>query len=227
MSREYNLTEKPKSALTWMVQENRSGELDEEFTVLWVMGPDRCLILSSSGKQPSEIPELSPGILDALAEAGLIIQTIKTETKTRKSGGTSKNPRFAQTESERSRTCTLTKSAYEAVDNDFMKPDSEPNSASFNFYGPVNQSIIGTQNQAELTNYINLDEVRDRIEREGGEDKEELHNALAQVERIIERGEYIDRGMLSRFSGVMERHSWFTGSVMNALLGFVTQMAQH
>lgn len=226
MSREYNLTEKQRSALTWMVQKNRNGELDEEFTVLWVMGPDRCIVLSSSGKEPSKIPELSPGILDALAGAELIRQTIKTETKTRKSGGTSKNPHFAEKESERSRSCTLTKRAYEAVDNNFVMPDSEPNSASFNFYGPVNQSIIGTQDRAELTNYINLNEVRDRIEHEGGEDKEELHNALDQVERIIERGEYIDRGTLSRFSGAMERHSWFTSSVMNLLLGFVTQMVQ-
>jgi hypothetical protein len=226
MSREYNLTEKPKSALRWMVQENRTGELDEEFTVLWVMGPNRCLILSSSGKQPAETPELTPGILDALAEAGLIIQTIKTETKTRKSGETSKNPRFAQTESERSRTCTLTKSAYEAVDNDFVMPTAEPSSPSFNFYAPVNQSIIGTQDRAELTNYINLSELRERIDQEGREDKEELHNALDEVERIIEEGQQIDRGILSRFSGAMERHSWFTSSVMDLLLGFVTQMVQ-
>lgn len=222
MSTEYNLTEKQKEALTWMVQKNRNDELDEEFTVVWVMGPDRCIIISPSGNEPSDIPELSPGILDALAGAELIRQTIKTETKTRK-GGTSKNPKFTEKESERSRTCTLTKRAFEAVDNDFMMPDSEPNSPSFNFYAPVNQSIIGTQTRAELTNYINMSEIRERIERDGGDDKAELHEALNQVERIVERGEYVDRGMLSRFSAVMERHSWFTGSIMDLLLGFVTQ----
>jgi hypothetical protein len=40
----------------------------------------------------------------------------------------------------------------------------------------------------------------------------------------VERGEYLDRGALSRFSGLMERHSWFTNAVMGALLGFATQV---
>ena len=49
--------------------------------------------------------------------------------------------------------------------------------------------------------------------------------AIAQVQRLLERSEYLDRGALARFSGAMERHSWFTGSVMQALLGFATQAA--
>ncbi len=52
-----------------------------------------------------------------------------------------------------------------------------------------------------------------------------MRRALAQVERLLERGEYLDRGALSQFSGAMEKHSWFTGSVMQALLGFATQVA--
>jgi hypothetical protein len=102
-------------------------------------------------------------------------------------------------------------------------PDPEPTSASFHFHGDVNQSIIGTQNRAELTNNFDFRSIEPQIEREGGEDKEELKRALAQVERLIERGEYLDRGALAQFSGAMERHSWFTGSVMQALLGFATQ----
>jgi hypothetical protein len=92
-------------------------------------------------------------------------------------------------------------------------PDPEPKSASFHFRGDVNQSIIGTQNRAELTNNFDFRSIEQQIEREGGEDKEELKRALAQVERLIERGEYLDRGALAQFSG----------SVMQALLGFATQ----
>jgi hypothetical protein len=47
--------------------------------------------------------------------------------------------------------------------------------------------------------------------------------ALAQVERLLEQGEYLYRGALVRFSYAMERHSWFTGAVMQVLLGFATQ----
>jgi DNA-binding PadR family transcriptional regulator len=97
--------------------------------------------------------------------------------------------------------------------------------ATFQFYGNVQGSVIGTHNTAELTNTFDFRAIEQRIEEEGGEDKEELRQALAQVQRLLERGEYLDRGALSRFSGVMEKHSWFTGSVMQALLGFATQIA--
>lgn len=94
---------------------------------------------------------------------------------------------------------------------------------TFNLYGNVQGSVIGTHNTAELNNSFDFRAIEQRIEEEGGEDKEELRRALAQVERLIERGEYLDRGALSQFSGAMEKHSWFTGSVMQALLGFATQ----
>ena len=120
--------------------------------------------------------------------------------------------------------CVLTRRAYEAVDSDFVMPDPQPTSSNFHFYGDVRQSIIGTQTRAELTNNFDFADVRERIDREGGEDQEELHKALDHVERLLERGEYLDRGALAKFSGSMERHSWFTGSVVSALLGFATQV---
>lgn len=207
-----------------MVEANRKGELDEEFSVLWVMGPDGPLINGSSGMEPSNgKPEITQGILNALESAGLLLQDIHYQTKTKQSG-TKKNPRITETRSERSRRCTLTRGAYEAVDSDFVMPESQPASASFHFHGDVSQSIIGTQNRAELTNNIDFGNVREQIEREGGADRDELHDALNHVERLVERGEYLDRGALSRFSELMERHGWFTNAVMSALLGFATQI---
>jgi len=97
--------------------------------------------------------------------------------------------------------------------------------ATFQFYGNVQGSVIGTHNSAELTNTFDFRAIEQRIEEEGGEDKEELKRALAQVQRLLERGDYLDRGALAQFSGAMEKHSWFTGSVMQALLGFATQAA--
>lgn len=221
---EYNLTDKQKLAISWMVEANREGELDEEFSVLWVMGPDGPLIHGTTGTEPSrEKPEITQGILNALESAGLILQEINYQTRTSRSG-TTRNPRVTETRSERSRRCTLTRRAYEAVDSDFVMPDPQPSSASFHFHGDVSQSIIGTQNRAELANNIDFGTVREQIEREGGADREELHSALDRVERLVERGEYLDRGALSRFSELMEHHSWFTNAVMSALLGFATQV---
>lgn len=188
------------------------------------MGPDGPLIVGSDGTEPSgNKPEITQSILNALESAELVSQEIKYETKTKRSEST-KNPRFTETKSERSRRCALAKKAYEAVDSNFVIPDPQPTSASFHFHGDVSQSIIGTQNRAELTNNIDFGNVREQIEREGGADREELHNALDHVERLVERGEYLDRGALSRFSELMGRHSWFTSAVMSALLGFATQV---
>lgn len=214
---EYNLTDKQKRVLTWLVETNRAGELDEEFSVIWVMGPDGAILMGQDGTQPSgDKPEITQGALTALANAGLIQQEINYRTKTSRQGNV--------TQSESSRRCVLTQKAFEAVDSDFVMPDPQPWSSSFHFYGDVSQSIIGTQDKAELTNNFNIGEVRERIDLEGGEDRKELHMALDHVERLLERGEYLDRGALAKFSGVMERHSWFSGSVMSALLGFATQI---
>lgn len=107
---------------------------------------------------------------------------------------------------------------------DEVEGNKQPDSGStFNIYGPVQGSVIGTHNTAELTNNFDFRSIEQRIEREGGEDKEELKRALEQVERLLERGQYLDRGALSQFSGAMERHSWFTGAVAQALVGFATQ----
>lgn len=115
---------------------------------------------------------------------------------------------------------SLTPKGIDEVEGNNKLPDA---GSTFNIYGPVQGSVIGTHNTAELTNTFDFRAIEERIEREGGEDKEELKRALAQVQRLLERGEYLDRGALSQFSGSMERHSWFTGSVMQALLGFATQ----
>lgn len=96
--------------------------------------------------------------------------------------------------------------------------------ATFNIYGAVQGSVIGTHNTAELNNTFDYRKIEVEIEQKGGEDKEELHEALAEIRRLLESGQTLNRGGLARFSGVMERHSWFTSAVAQALVGFATQI---
>ncbi len=104
------------------------------------------------------------------------------------------------------------------------KPQPQTVTTNFNISGPVHGSVIGTHNTTELTNNFDFRSVEQRIENEGGEDEEELYAALEEVRNLLESGESLDRGALSEFSGVMERHSWFTGAVAAAIIGFATQM---
>lgn len=91
--------------------------------------------------------------------------------------------------------------------------------------GTFQGSVVGANNTAELVNNFDLRsvEIEKQIEERGGADKEELREALEEVRRIIASENSIERGMLSRFSAVMERNSWFTGAIAQAFAGFVTQ----
>lgn len=221
---EYNLTDKQRSAITWIVVANRRGELEDEFMVMGFLGSAGLSLMNTSdGTILEGNPDITYGILDGLHSEGLIQQTIKYKTQTKRSGPKN-NPRVSETQSEQSRRCSLTRRAYEAVDSNFVLPDPQPTAANFHFHGNVSQSIVGNQNRAELTNNMNFGSVREQIDREGGEDQEELHQALNQVEQLVESGERLDRGELSEFSELMERHSWFTSAVMSGLLGFATQL---
>ncbi len=87
--------------------------------MLWVVGAAGSEIL----ELPSgDHPELTPGALAALDDAGLVMSDISYETKTSTSG--SRRPKIRYKQVERSRRCTLTGRAFEAVDNDFDAPDT-------------------------------------------------------------------------------------------------------
>lgn len=113
----YNLTEGQKSLVRWMVQENRVGNLPDEFSVAWLSGGG--FITTYDGDQP----QLSRGSLDALAASELIISDPRYRTTT-STKGSSKRFRLEQRQTESSRLCTLTAKAYEAVDSDFDAPDT-------------------------------------------------------------------------------------------------------
>lgn len=96
------------------------------------------------------------------------------------------------------------------------------NNVTFNI-GTADRSIIGTQDYAQLEANINFENIGIEIERRGGEDKEALREALQRIEELIQNRDAISRGELAEFSEVMERNSWFTGAVAQALVGFATQ----
>lgn len=98
----YKLTESQKDIVRWLVQQVGDSNLAEEFSVYWEVGG--CGILGFRGK---DHPDITPGMLDALAAAEMIICTPDYG-----------NPVWGQT-SEVGRRCVLTGNAREAVDSDF------------------------------------------------------------------------------------------------------------
>jgi hypothetical protein len=100
---EYELTSAEKSLVTWMVEANAGGELDESFRVLWYLGGAD--IDGYSGSREL-LPDLDPDMLDALEEEGLL-RSRKSTKETTSTHGTKKNPKVTTKEIETGRRCTL------------------------------------------------------------------------------------------------------------------------
>lgn len=105
----YNLTDRQKEVIRWIVAQARLGVLNEEFLIVWTQG--RHILMEFRG-DASSIPEIGTGTLDALVHEDLLHCSVNHRAS--RSG----------TVYELSRRCTITGRAYEAVDGDFSAPDT-------------------------------------------------------------------------------------------------------
>lgn len=88
--------------------------------------------------------------------------------------------------------------------------------------GTVYGSNIGTQGSAHVENVFNFEKVDQLIEEHGGPDKEELRAMIEELKEFFDDSEKVKKGSLSKFSELMERHSWISGTVAQMGLGFLT-----
>jgi Protein of unknown function (Hypoth_ymh) len=98
----YNLTESQKNLLRWFVEQVKSGNLSEQFHVVWINTPEK-FVISELKKKPANSPQITEGALDALVKNELLLQEKSPPINIR---------------------CTLTGRAKEAVDSDFAAPDT-------------------------------------------------------------------------------------------------------
>jgi hypothetical protein len=171
---DYNLTENQKSLARWIIQQVRNGKLQEEFLVIWmppeIGGPDSGLVHGIIGECPGH-PEVTPGLLDALAEAELLLckpsyQTTSEQFVKTVYGG----PTTTHHEYEVNRTCALTAKAYEAVDSDFESPPIQFGTqvtigAIIHTMSGGNVQAVGIVQDAEISQLINdPDLLRSQVE---------------------------------------------------------------
>jgi len=100
----YSLTSNQQDLLRWIVEQVRSGNLTEEFTVTWIIDAPKVGDL-----QGADVPSVTQGMLDALAAAGMLV---------------CRHIRSPYSEAVTDTKCTLTGDAYEAVDSNFGAPDT-------------------------------------------------------------------------------------------------------
>lgn len=93
---------------------------------------------------------------------------------------------------------------------------------TWNLSGNFYQSAIGTHNTNTFSGDLDFSTVEQRIEEEGGTDKEELREMVAEMRGLLERGETLDRGFLVRWNDKLQRYEWLTNAVAGWLLNFST-----
>lgn len=87
-----------------------------------------------------------------------------------------------------------------------------------NAYG----SVIGTQAVVNMNYNDTIKATREQIKNSETSDKTELEQIIALLEMVVNNQVPPQKGLFSKFSAVMERNSWITGSISSALLGWLT-----
>ncbi len=192
----YRLTENQKSLASWIVHQVLDGKLQEEFLVIWIPpevgGPGSGLMRGTIAKCPGH-PSITPGMLDALAEAGLLLckpsyQTTSEQfVKTVYGGSTTTHH-----EHEINRTCILAATAYEAVDSNFESPSVLSGTqvtigAIIHTMSGGNVQAVGIAQDAEISQLINdPDLLSSQVEAL----TENLLNEVKSVLKVDELSEY-------------------------------------
>jgi DNA-binding PadR family transcriptional regulator len=109
------------------------------------------------------------------------------------------------------------------------KPQPQQNVSNvFNMSGTFYQAAVGTHNTNTFSGDLDFSTVEQRIEEEGGADKEDLRELVREMRELLESGQTLDKGRLARFNDKLKEVPWLAGPVAGWLLNFATQeIPQH
>lgn len=110
----------------------------------------------------------------------------------------------------------ITEKGEQFVENDFKLP-SETSKTVFNI-GSANNSIIGTQENATITNGHSIEDLTSLIDQHDSLDKELLKEMVSILETAISNQKPIKKGLLSKFAGVLQRNEWITAPIATLIL---------
>lgn len=111
------------------------------------------------------------------------------------------------------------KKAYYLTKVEQAQRETQQPSVTFNL-GDVQNSIIGTQQQASLTNNFSDKELLSLIEKNCGEDKEQMTEMLKAINAIIENNTPVQKGTFAQFSDAASKYGWLLGPIATKLLNY-------
>jgi hypothetical protein len=118
--------------------------------------------------------------------------------------------------------CRITAKGVDEVEGN--RRESQPSvTNTFNMSGTFYQAAVGTHNTNTFSGDLDFSTVEQRIEDEGGADKEVLRELVREMRELLESGQTLDKGRLARFNDKLKEVPWLAGPVAGWLLNFATQ----
>lgn len=84
--------------------------------------------------------------------------------------------------------------------------------------GNVNNSIVGTQNNATIFNGASIEDLRDLVNQHNSLDKELLEDMIDLIEKELSSNRPVKRGFLSKFAGILQNNEWITSPLAAFIL---------
>lgn len=100
--------------------------------------------------------------------------------------------------------------------------NSVPTATTIFNIGTANSSVIGTQENVILNYNDSIQKAKEQIATSDSFDKEDLQKIVSLLEMITDNQVTPHAGLFSKFSAVMERNSWITGTIASAILNWLT-----
>lgn len=110
--------------------------------------------------------------------------------------------------------------AYYQTEAEFQRASNVVDGTVFNIQNAYG-SIIGNNNNAVVNYDATIKELKEQVAHCESADKEDLEKIVSLLEMIVNNQIPPQKGLLSRFSAVMERNSWITGSAASAILSWM------
>ncbi len=110
--------------------------------------------------------------------------------------------------------------AFYETETEHKKSNQSSQQSVFNIQNAYG-SVIGTGNTATINYKTSLENIKSSVETTDSPDKEELKQIVALLEMVVNNQVPASKGLFSKFAKVMERNSWITGSVANALISWL------
>lgn len=111
--------------------------------------------------------------------------------------------------------------AFYKTESEYTHSSNDSAHVIFNI-GSATGSIIGTGSHQTLNYGATIESIKERVSSETSEDKANMEKIVSLLEMLVNDQLPPSKGLFSKFSETMERHSWLSNSVAAAILGWLT-----